>query len=40
MLSMLNFGKGVMDQLEEISISEELDLAVHRYYREGAWDLY
>ena len=40
MVSMLNFGKGVMDQLEEISISEELDLAVHRYYREGAWDLY
>ena len=40
MLSMLHFGKGILDGLEEISVNDELDLAVFHYYRDGSWDLY
>ena len=40
MLSMLHFGKGILDGLEEISVNDELDLAVFQYYRDGSWDLY
>ncbi len=40
MLSMLYFGKGTLEDLPEIAVSEETDLAVFTYYRDGAWDLY
>jgi spermidine synthase len=40
MLSMLHFGKGVLDDLPTIEVSEESDLHVFSYYRNGAWDLY
>lgn len=40
MLSMLHFGKGILDDLPEIAVSEESDLAVFTYYRDGDWDLY
>jgi spermidine synthase len=40
MLGMLSFGKGFFEQLEEIAVNDELDLAVYHYYRDGAWDIY
>ena len=39
-LSMLYFGKGFFDDLETIAVSEQSDLAVLSYYRDGAWDLF
>ena len=38
--AMLAFGKGFWDQLNEIEVNDELDLAVYHYYRKGSWDLY
>ena len=40
MVSMLHFGKGLLDRLEQVEVSEERNLAVFYYYRDGAWDLY
>ncbi len=40
MRGMLSFGKGFFGRLEEISVNEELDLAIYHYYHGGAWDLY
>ena len=40
MLSMLNFGKGTFDDIDEIEASGESDLAVFYYYRDSDWDLY
>lgn len=40
MISMLHFGKGLLDRLDSIKVTDELDLAVYHYYRDGAWDLY
>ena len=40
MTSMLNFGKGVMDDLDTVNVSDELNFAVFYHYREGEWDLY
>ncbi|MFQ5822597.1 MAG: polyamine aminopropyltransferase [bacterium] len=40
MISMLNFGKGMVERLEEVAVNDELDLAVYHYYRNGAWDFY
>lgn len=40
MAHMLNFGKGVFDDLDEIDVTSELDLAIYHYYRRGDWDIY
>jgi spermidine synthase len=40
MVSMLHFGKGVFDELPQVEVNDELELALHRYYRQGAWDIY
>jgi len=40
MTSMLNFGKNVMEDYENIKVNDELDLALYHYYQKGAWDLY
>ena len=40
MLSMLNFGKGIFDKMNDIKVNDELDLALYFYYRNGSWDLY
>ena len=40
MHSMLYFGKGFLDDLDAVTVSDESDLAVFHYYRDGAWDLY
>lgn len=40
MAHMLNFGKGVFDKIDEIAVTNELDLAVYHYYRQGEWDIY
>ncbi len=40
MISMLNFGKGVLEGLDGIEVNEELNLALFQYYRNGSWDLY
>jgi len=40
MTSMLNFGKGILDDLHSVNVSDELNLAVLYHYREGEWDLY
>lgn len=40
MLSMLNFGKGVFDNMKKISINDEMNLIIYNYYKKGAWDIY
>jgi spermidine synthase len=40
MLSMLNFGKGIFDKMDDIKVNDELDLALYFYYRNGSWDMY
>ncbi len=40
MYSMLNFGKGILDDLDEIRVNSELDLPLYRYYQRGEWDFY
>lgn len=40
MLSMLNFGKGVMAGMDSIKVNDELDLSVYHYYLNGQWDFY
>jgi spermidine synthase len=40
MVSMLNFGKGILEIIDEVAVNDELDLAVYRYYKNGAWDFY
>lgn len=40
MISMLNFGKGELDEYDSVEASNELNLAVYHYYKNGAWDLY
>jgi spermidine synthase len=40
MVSMLNFGKGELDDLEAIKVNQELELALYHYYRNGRWDFY
>jgi len=40
MLSMLNFGKDVFADFDEIKVNDELDLSVYHYYLSGEWDVY
>lgn len=40
MLSMLNFGKGMLDELDEVEINNEMDLSIYHYYQKGSWDIY
>ncbi len=40
MVGMLRFGKGVMERLDEIKPSDELDLSVYHYYKNGSWEFY
>lgn len=40
MMHMLHFGKGVLDQLDAVAVTNELDLTVYHYYRQGDWDIY
>jgi len=40
MVGMLRFGKGVMEKLDQIKPSDELDLSVYHYYKNGSWEFY
>lgn len=40
MVSMLNFGKGMLEEIDQVEVNDERDLAVYEYYRKGAWDIY
>ncbi len=40
MVGMLSFGKGMLDDVEEVAVNEWTDLALFNLYREGDWDLY
>lgn len=40
MVSMLHFGKGILDDSDTVTPSGESDLTVYHAYRRGAWDLY
>lgn len=40
MVGMLHFGKDTFQDLPDIAVSEESDLAVLSYYRAGSWDLF
>ncbi len=39
-LSMLNFGKGILDEIDEVEISDEINLNIYKYYKNGSWDIY
>ena len=38
--AMLQFGKGVFEQLPEIEINDEYNLILFQYYQKGEWDFY
>lgn len=40
MMSMLHFGKGIFDDIEQIATNDAFDLALYHYYRNGSWDIY
>jgi spermidine synthase len=40
MLSMLNFGKGILDRSEGVQINDERNLILQSYYRQGSWALF
>ncbi|MCA9732513.1 MAG: polyamine aminopropyltransferase [Deferribacteres bacterium] len=40
LLSMLHFGKGMFDDLDEIEINDEFNLVLYKYYEKGEWDYY
>ena len=41
MISMSHFGKGILEDLNEITVNSETDdLSLHRYYAKGRWDFY
>ncbi len=40
MLSMLHFGKGIFDNMDQIPVTELSNLAVYHLYLAGRWDLY
>lgn len=39
-VSMVNFGKGILEKKAEIKVNSQADLLIDRYYREGRWDMY
>ncbi|MFQ5632010.1 MAG: polyamine aminopropyltransferase [bacterium] len=40
MRNMLNFGKGLFENLHEIEVNDEFNLALFHYYQKGEWDFY
>ncbi len=42
MISMVHFGKGILDgeEIESIQINSELNPVLYRYYLSGAWEVY
>ncbi len=40
MVSMLHFGKGTFEDLDDIEVNEDSSLEVFYYYRDSDWDLY
>ncbi|RMF61497.1 MAG: polyamine aminopropyltransferase [Calditrichaeota bacterium] len=40
MISMIHFGKGELDDYDEIEVNHELNLAVYHYYKSNDWELY
>lgn len=40
MISMLHFGKGILDKKADVEVSSILDPVIARYYKKGAWDVY
>ena len=40
MISMLNFGKGEIDDLQDIEVNQELELKLFHYYKAGNWEFY
>ena len=39
-ISMINFGKGVIDIKEDVKVNTVLDPVLVEYYRKGSWDVY
>ncbi|MHC4455331.1 MAG: spermine/spermidine synthase domain-containing protein, partial [Planctomycetota bacterium] len=40
MISMVHFGKGVLDKKDKIEVNTILDPVLVKYYKKGAWDVY
>lgn len=40
MISMLNFGKGILEEIKDVEINNGLNLSIYEYYRHGSWDIY
>jgi len=39
-VSMVNFGKGVLEKKENVKVNTILDPIIVKYYKKGAWDVY
>ncbi len=39
-ISMVHFGKGVLDNKDKIEINSILNPVLVKYYKKGAWDVY
>ena len=40
MRAMMNFGKGIFEDYDDIRINDQRDMAVFFYYRQGIWEIY
>jgi spermidine synthase len=39
-ISMVNFGKGVLEKKDKVKVNTVLDPIIVKYYKKGAWDVY
>jgi spermidine synthase len=39
-ISMVHFGKGTLDEKDNVKVNTILDPVLARYYKKGAWDVY
>ena len=39
-ISMVHFGKGVLEKKEKVKVNTVLDPILVKYYKKGAWDVY
>ncbi len=40
LLSILNFGKGTLDKIDQVEVNDEINLNIYKYYKNGKWDIY
>jgi spermidine synthase len=39
-ISMVHFGKGILEKKDKVKVNSILDPIIVKYYKKGAWDVY